>query len=496
MSIVINTSNALQTLWVAVGKFSSFALGIISAAILSRFLIKEEYGTYRQIIYVYSMLLVIFSAGLPRVYSYFLPRNSLEEGKSIVYKVTGLLFFIGLFFSLFLFFFSNHIASALSNNELAYGLKFFSPIPALLLPTLGIEGIFSSYKKASYIAFYNFTTRLLSLVFIVGFVIIFGYSYVFALYGWIVASFLSLIIALYLKNKPFKNVKSKKTSLTYKEILSYSLPLVFASLWGIAIKAADQFYISRYYGKEVFAEYSNGFIEIPFVTMITASISVVLMPVLSKIFKDNSDPKKELIPLWRNTISKSAMLIYPMVVFFLFFSEDIMILLYSSKYSASGIYFSISMVLNFFNIIIFAPLFLASGKTKVYAYVHMILAVMVWLSGFVIVNLSDSPYHLAINSVFWNVTKVFIFMYIVSRILKARLIVFFPFKSILKVLLVSLIAAGLSYQFSCFLFKFFNMRIIGISCSLFLYIGIFYLADKIFKLNYRKIIAPLIKIKS
>ena len=126
----------------------------------------------------------------------------------------------------------------------------------------------------------------------------------------------------------------------------------------------------------------------------------------------------------------------------------------------------------------------------------MILAVMVWLSGFVIVNLSDSPYHLAINSVFWNVTKVFIFMYIVSRILKARLIVFFPFKSILKVLLVSLIAAGLSYQFSCFLFKFFNMRIIGISCSLFLYIGIFYLADKIFKLNYRKIIAPLIKIKS
>ena len=40
MNLITNRSNSWQTLWVAAGKLSSFALGIISAAILSRFLDK------------------------------------------------------------------------------------------------------------------------------------------------------------------------------------------------------------------------------------------------------------------------------------------------------------------------------------------------------------------------------------------------------------------------------------------------------------------------
>ena len=84
----IHTSNTLQVFWVALGGLSSLGLSIISAAILSRYFDKAEYGTYKQILYVYTTLLVIFSAGLPRVYAYFLPRYSLEEGKAIVWKTS------------------------------------------------------------------------------------------------------------------------------------------------------------------------------------------------------------------------------------------------------------------------------------------------------------------------------------------------------------------------------------------------------------------------
>src|SRR5665647_3020615 len=105
------------------GSISSFALGIISAAILSRYFDKAEYGTYRQILYVYSTLLVIFSAGLPKVFAYFLPRFTLAQGKSIIWKISKLLFFLGLVFSIFLFCFSGIIADVLKNPELAVGLK-------------------------------------------------------------------------------------------------------------------------------------------------------------------------------------------------------------------------------------------------------------------------------------------------------------------------------------------------------------------------------------
>ena len=91
-------SNTIQAFWVGLGALSSFSLSIISAIILSRYFDKIEYGTYRQIVYVYNTLLVVFSAGLPRVFSYYLPRYSKEEGKDITIKISLILFFTGFLF--------------------------------------------------------------------------------------------------------------------------------------------------------------------------------------------------------------------------------------------------------------------------------------------------------------------------------------------------------------------------------------------------------------
>ena len=90
-------SNSVQSFWLALSTFSSIAFSILSVAILSRFLSKSDYGTYRQIVYVYSILVVIFSAGLPSVYSFFLPKFTLEQGREIVSKISKILFVGGMF---------------------------------------------------------------------------------------------------------------------------------------------------------------------------------------------------------------------------------------------------------------------------------------------------------------------------------------------------------------------------------------------------------------
>ncbi len=129
-------SNTLQAFWLGMGSLSSLSLAIVSAAILSRYFNKTEYGTYRQILYVYSTFLVIFSAGLPSVFSYYLPRYSLPQGKDIVKKITFALFILGIIFSIVLFAISGLVANVLKNPELDKGLKLFAIIPTLLLPTL------------------------------------------------------------------------------------------------------------------------------------------------------------------------------------------------------------------------------------------------------------------------------------------------------------------------------------------------------------------------
>lgn len=439
------SNNTIQAVWVAIGSLSSFALGIVSAAILSRYLSKEDYGTYRQILFIYGTLLIVFSAGLPQVFAYFLPRYTLEEGQSVVLKVTYILFFAGAIFSIFLFCFSGLIATILKNPELANGLKWFSPIPLLLLPTLGIEGIFASYQKTIYIAIYNTLTRLIMLIFIVFPIILFNGNYISTIYGWILASSISLIIALYMKKVPFRNVSPRKASLSIKDILNYSIPLVAASISAIAIKTADQFFISRYYGALTFADFANGFIDLPFVVMVTGATTTVLAPVFSNMIF-NQAKTDEIIILWKNVIYKSALIIYPINIFIIFNAEYIIKILYSNAYINSIIYFKIAMIANFFNIVVFAPLLLAFKKVKIYSYINIFLAILMWFFGFILVYTNRSALSIAILTVGVGILKIIFFSWYSSRQLNVRWYRMFPFKKLFlitthSVFIVSIIGA-------------------------------------------------------
>ncbi|MEJ8801526.1 oligosaccharide flippase family protein [Pontibacter sp. H249] len=431
-------SNTTQAIWIGMGSISTFALAIISAAILSRYLSKIEYGTYRQILYIYSSLLVIFTAGLPKVFSYFLPRYTKSKGKDIVWRVTRVLFLLGLIFSTFLFLLSDFIADVLNNPELKVGLKYFSPIPMFLLPTLGIEGIFSTYKQTIHIAIYNTISRFMMLLFIVLPVVIFDGSYLDAIKGWLIVSIITLFIAFYFKSIPFKGINKESSDLSYKEILKYSFPLVLASLAGMAIKAADQFYISKYFGPEVFAEFANGFIELPFVGMVTGATSMILMPIFSKLIHDKSSTQN-IISLWRNALLKSVYIIYPMVLFFISHAKEVVSILYSASYKDSAIYFQIAMVLNFFNIILFAPLLLAMGKTKFYFTLHAILAIATWCLGYIIIGVFNSPIAIAILSVSLAIIKVIIFMKYIANIFEIALLDLVPIRMIVSVVMHSLL---------------------------------------------------------
>lgn len=485
-------SNTIQAFWVGLGSLSSFALAIISAAILSRYFEKEEYGTYRQIVYVYSTLLVIFTAGLPRVFGYFLPRYSIEEGKTIVSKITKLLFFAGMLFSLFLFSFSGLIADLLNNKELSYGLKIFAPIPMFLLPTLGLGGIFATYKITIYTAIYNTLSRLIMLLSIVAPVIFFDGSHKHAIYGWVVASILTFFVAYYFQSIPFKNIVRNETNLKYKEIFSYSIPLVVASLWGIAIKSSDQFYISRYFGSEVFAEFSNGFIELPFVTMVTASASAILMPLFSKIIHENNG-KDELLRVWKSVLLKSAYIIYPIVIFCMFNATEIVSLIYSDAYVGSAVYFQMRMFLNFFNIVVFAPLIFAMGETKFYAYTHAFIAMIIWFGGWVIVNYFKSPIIIASYSVALSIVNIFIFIFFISYKLKIKVSSFFP----LRKMVIMIFHNILILYFLTKLFDVFRMDYnIKLLLLFLLYFSILCFTGKFLKLNYLEVLSPIInKIK-
>lgn len=484
------TNNTEQAFWLSLGGLFSFGFGIVSSMILSRYFPKEDYGTYKQVLYVYSTLLTVFTLGLPKAFAYFLPRTNENQAKDLIKKITNLFFILGAIFSLLLFLFSGQIADVLNNQSLEYALKIFSPVPLLMLPTMGLEGILATFKKTKFMAFYIMSTRMLMLAFVALPVLIYGGGYIQAIYGFVIASFVSFLLALYLKYYPVKDKGNEKCGTTYTEIFKFSLPLLYASFWGVLIASTDQYFISHYFGSRVFAEFANGSLELPFVGMIVGSTSAVLSPIFSRMSHENLDPRKEIYPIWKNVFEKSAMLIYPLVIYTWFFADILMVVLYGDQYEVSSIYFRIKSIINFFAIIVYAPLLINIGKVKYYANVHMLIAFSVIILEFLSVSIFDSPFAIVIVSLFCQLLKTFLLLKVVAKFFQMKVLQLFPLHLIYKIVFPSIAILCVEYYILVDYLQLNNMLTLFLSFSF--YAVIFYVYSVYAKLDYLSITRPLL----
>lgn len=441
----LQESNTKQAAWVALGSLCSFAFGIVSAMILSRYFDKAEYGTYKQVLYVYNSLLTVFTLGLPRAFSYFLPRSPKEEAKDLIRKLTNLFFILGGILSIFLFFMSGIIADILNNPDLKSALKIFAPVPFLMMPTMGLEGILATYKKTKFLAAYTFLTRLIMLVTVAVPAIIYELTCNECLIGFVVGSFISFCVAILLKYYPLKGVSRKATSCTFKDIFKFTFPLFIASIWGILINSTDQFFISRYFGEAVFAEFSNGAMELPFVGMITGACATVLTPLFTKQVYEKADFKKVIYPVWQNAFRKSAMLIYPITLFCIFDASLIMSVMYGDTYTVSGEYFRIKLITYFIKIVAFYSILVALGATKFYSRVFMWAFILLVPTEYLCVKLFNNPLLVTAVHTLSTIVYSLIFLKYIANNFKVSLKSLFPLRDIIKIIIISAISIAITY---------------------------------------------------
>ena len=483
----MSTNNTKQAAWVAFGSFCSYVVGIVSPMILSRYFDKADYGTYKQVMYVYNTLLAVFALGLPRAFSYFIPKRPIEQARGIISKLNIIFVILGLLFSATLYVFAPPIARLLKNENLVLALRVFSPVPALLLPTLGLEGIFASFKKTEYLAVYSVTTRCFTVLCTVIPVVLFSGSYIDAIIGFDIAAFLTCALAYFLMKKPLKGVPSVKTDITYKQVFSFSIPLLVASLWGMIISSTPQFFISRYYGSEVFADFSNGFMEIPFVGMVISAIATVLLPAFARM--DQGDGmNNDVYSLWMSSMKKSAKVVFPMLVFCIFFAKLIMICLYGDIYDSSAVYFQVKTISGLFFIIPFAPILIAIGKTKVYATLHFITAILIVVFDYLVVRIFDSPILVAVASEFSRIIYLILMMGTIAKYARKSIYALLPLKD-LSVILLATALAGVPSMFFCRLFAVDKFVLLGV--GLLSFVILYYAVCWFLKISYKEFASSL-----
>lgn len=486
----MSTNNTKQAFWVALGSLFSFGFAIVSSMVLSRFFDKGDYGTYKQVMYVYNTLLTVFTLGLPKAFSYYLPRVDISQANNLIKKITNIFFILGGVFSTFLFVCAGPIANFMNNEDLKEAIKIFSPVPLMMLPTMGLEGILSTFRKNKFMTLYTVVTRLFMLICVATPVIFFNGGYIEAIWGFVISSFISFVLALYLKYMPVRGKGKEKCEITYNQIFKFSLPLLYASLWGFLISSADQFFISRYFGNEVFAEFSNGALELPFVGMIVGACATVLSPIFSRMSSENIDPKKEIFPLWKSTFEKSAKLIYPLVIYCIVFADIIMVFLYGEQYENSATYFRIKSSVDFFKVIVYAPLIINIGKVKYYSNVHMYGAIILIAFEYLSVVTIHNPYAIIIISVLCQIGRIFCMLIFISKYFNVKLYQLFPVNLIFKILVPSVIILFAEHYLLVNVLNINNIVILFVSFAF--YMVTFYLISSILKIDYKSIIKPLL----
>lgn len=483
------TSNTKQAAWLAIGSLASFGFSIVSSMILSRYFVKSDYGTYKQVMYVYNTLLIIFLLGLPRAYSFFLPRVPLSQAKHLINKINRLFWGLGALFSIALFVFAQYIANVLNNPDLSDAIRIFSPVPFLMLPTQGLEGVLATYRKSGFMAIYTVITRLLMLLCVGLPVMIWNCGYKEALLGFVIASMVTFALAMYLMYYPIKCVTHEKSDIKYKSILKFALPLFFASIFGVIIQSSDQFFISRWFGSEVFADFSNGAMEIPFVGMIVSATTTVLSPIFSRMSFKKVDPRTEIYPLWKSVFEKSALLIYPLVVYCIFFAKTIMVSLYGPTYDSSAIYFQIKNITYFFSIIAFAPLLINTGRVKIYTNVQVWGAVILIVLEYLCVVFVKNPVGIIIISVSCAIGRILFMLSVIAKFFRVRFKDLFPIETMAKIIVSSVvILLAISHVLSFFTLNSWLVLFI----SSFVFAILFWLVSLVLNVDYIKIVKPFI----
>jgi O-antigen/teichoic acid export membrane protein len=146
-------------------------------------------------------------------------------------------------------------------------------------------------------------------------------------------------------------------------MLVYGLPLYLATFAGLLSNYLDKLIVNISSDDTTFAIFAVGAFEIPIFAMLSAAFSQQIFPRMVKFMDDGEDELAK--NLWIETTKKVSLITYPMILLAMFFSEEIIFLVYNENYKASVILFKTYLLVALFRNNSYGILLTAKGETKI-----------------------------------------------------------------------------------------------------------------------------------
>ncbi len=358
-----NLSRKKQIFYLSIGRLITVSTMLLISIFLSRLLSIEEYANYRQTILVFSFLTPFLTLGFDRAVYYNFEKNKTNHGEQILNAQYAMIS-VALLFSLFFILGGAGLISKLFNNpHIEMGIILYSIYMIFNAPVLLLQPVLVINQKVKLLSIFNIFNKFASLIIVV-FVAYFYKNATSVIIAILFSGIISFVIVeiLLLKNtsKIFDKKINKDILNNYKVI---GLPLLAASIMGIAGKNIDKFLISLMMTPKDLAIYANGAIEIPLIGAITGAIMVVILSDFTKLL--NNGKVKETFELWNKAVEMTSSILIPLMYILLLNADWLIVALYGEKYVDSAKPFKAYLFLLPIRTMVFSSIITASGKTKI-----------------------------------------------------------------------------------------------------------------------------------
>ena len=359
-----HTGNSVDAILLTSVKLITTVLSLITIRIISDKFTYSDYGTYNQALMIASTVASIIILGFTDATNYFFNKFSSDESTRREYISTIVIFqiILGTLTGIAILLLKGPIVIFMDNDALGSIIKWVAFMP-LVSNLISIQQIlFVSLGKSRLIAARNLFVSFFRLS-----VILLSVYVTKNIVTILIASFLCDIIqVLYFirilsKDEVKISIKSYNNSLL-RSILSFALPMSMFLITNSLMRDCDKYIVSYYTDPETFAVYSNASRILPF-SIVIDSFTTVLLPIITKCFHEGRILNVSYI--YKNYLSLSAVVSWILISGALVCANDLIIILYGSKYSIGLSIFIIYLLVSLARFANLSLIFSASGNTKI-----------------------------------------------------------------------------------------------------------------------------------
>jgi O-antigen/teichoic acid export membrane protein len=309
-------------------------LGFVASFAIPVFLVRTfnqaEFGTYKQLFLIYGTLYGLAQIGMAESLYYFVPRKPREAGPYIANALVTLAL-AGLACLGLLVIFEDSIAGWLSNPQLEEHIVLLGLFLVLMLVSALFEIVMVARKQHLAAAWTYGVSDVVRTALLVVPAFVHGGLRSVLLGGVAFAGLRVAAMLRWLWREFGSDLRPDRRLWRYQ--LGYALP--FALAVGIEVLQANlhQYVVASRFDAATFAIYAVGCLQIPLVDLITTSAANVMMVKMAE--DDPQSRGKAALALWHHTMTRLALLIFPLAVVLLLMAHDVIVTLFTSTYIAS-----------------------------------------------------------------------------------------------------------------------------------------------------------------